>query len=390
MQKQVKRICCVYKNIALMPVKVQRAKSLVRNGRAIFVKDKKLGIYLRLKEKPSGFETQKLALGIDYGTMWDGYSVVNEKNSHNFELEHTRKLKDRDFIKKKTSDKAEAKRVRRSRLWHREARFSNRTGTKKTYTQNYYFQEIQNMVESICRLYPISHIVIEDVASVHNEDTKNVGFSPLEQIKTRLYNYCSSKAELVVSKNNPKKIRLFQNSLFKTNGTIRFYDMKTKDKSEKSFYAHCIDSHSLACLVFGEHLPYTEEMIYISRRLSGIDNIRRKLERERKAGYKGNCPVHGLSKLRKIRVKIDDNQGNHGPWNYQYTERQITYSKKRCIYGSTVNLKTKISKYRENIKERFEYYELQFIKPSKISNHLSHYLSYTLPKEVACQIKKTD
>lgn len=381
---KIKRIPCIYKNIALMPVKVTRAYSLVKKGRAIFVKDKKLGMYLRLKEKPSEFEKQKLALGIDYGTMWDGYSVVNEQNSHNFELEHTRKLKDRNFIKKKTVDKAGSKRVRRSRLWHRETRFNNRTGRKVTYTENYYFQEIRNMVGSICKLFPISHIVIEDVAAVHTKECRNCGFSPMEQVKTRLYNYCSSKTELIVSKNNPKKIRLFQNSLSKTNGNIRYYDLKTEDKSEKSFYAHCIDSHSLACLVFGKHLPYTENMLYISRKSPGIDNIRRKLERERKAGYKDNCPVHRLSKLRKIRVKIDDKQGNHGPWIYQHTERAVTYSKKKCIYGSTLNLKTKISKYRENFKERFEYYELQFIKTPKISNHLPHYLSYTLLKEAVC------
>ncbi len=377
----VKRIPCVYKNVALMPVKASRAYSLVEKKRAIFVKDKRLGTYLRMKEKPSGFETQKLALGIDIGTMWDGYSIVNWNNSHNFELEHTRKIKDRNFIKKKTKDMRAARRLRRSRKWHREARFDNRTGRKYTYTMNYYFQDIKNMVDSLMALYPVSHIVIEDVAAVHNKAHRSGGFSPLEQIKTRLYDHCSSVAELIVSKNNPKLIRQFQTKLSKTNGNIRFYDMKLKDKSAKSFYAHCIDSHSLACLAFGEHLPFTEDMLYISRKNPGVDSVRRTLRKEQ---AKPKTSVRHLSKLKKIRVKIDDKQGNHGPWKYLYTERQYTKSKTLRCYGSSIKLskswqtdevKYDQNKYRVNNTGPYLYYTLEHIKhTAKNLHHVKNYL----------------
>jgi hypothetical protein len=32
-----------------------------------------------------------------------------------------------------------------------------------------------------------------------------------------------------------------------------------------------------------------------------------------------------LSKLKKVRVKVNEKQGNHGPWNYLSTERIETH-----------------------------------------------------------------
>ena len=182
-----------YKNHILMPCTKRRAFSLVRSGKAIFVRDKHLGLYVKLKTAPSGFETQRLVLGIDTGTMFSGFSVVNEQNSTNVEIEHTQKKNRKTYIKQKTANKAMYRRLRRARLRHRETRFHNRTGNKVTYTSNYYLQNICNMVKWICSMYPITDIVVEDVAAVHNKTQKNSGFSPIEQIKTRLYAFCKCR-----------------------------------------------------------------------------------------------------------------------------------------------------------------------------------------------------
>ena len=100
-----------------MPVTACRANNLVKRGRAMFIKDKVLGTYLKLLKKPSGFKTQKLVLGIDYGTLWNGFSVVGENNvSFNYEYENGGKLKSKSFIKSKTKDRAEARRFRRVHL----------------------------------------------------------------------------------------------------------------------------------------------------------------------------------------------------------------------------------------------------------------------------------
>lgn len=370
----------VYKGKPLMPCNKRRARALVRSGRAVFVKDKVLGIYVKLKTKPSGTTTQLLTLGVDEGTIFTGFSVVNRQNSFNVEFENTRKIGKngntvKDCITKQTENKNMFKRLRRGRLRHREERFDNRTGNKITYTANYYFQNIYNMIKRICGLYPITVVIFEDVAAAHNKEQKNSNFSCIEQGKQRLYKSCKAFADVWISKANPKTIRLYKGNV----------DLKTADKSEKSFYAHCIDSHSLACIPFGGHLPYDPSVVYVSRRLPNIDKNRRKLQREMTVrGAEERRP----SKLRKIREKINEHQGNHGPWTYQYTERETTKSKTVTPYGSSIkisnshseNCKKGENKYKANGK--YEYYDIQHIKAQETPDNISYYLGYALPKEV--------
>ena len=332
----------VYKNIQLMPCTKRRARSLVRSGRAVFVKDKHLGIYVKLKQVPSGYHTDKLVLGVDTGTMFTGFSVVNKDNSFNVEIEHTQRKEDKQYIKKKTASKKIYKLLKRTRLRHRECRFDNRTGNKVTYTENYYYQNIRNWIQWICKLYPITDIVIEDVASVHNKETKNAGFSPIEQIKTRLYDFCKRHATVWVSKANPKVIRLFDKNV----------DLKESDKAAKTFFAHCLDSHSLACLVLGEHVPFDENILYIKRRLPNIDKNRRNLRREMTAR---NAKPRHLSKKRKIRARVNDKQGNHGPWTYSYTERTETKSKRTTPYGSSIKISDSHSENCKKGENKYKY-----------------------------------
>lgn len=383
----MKQYAVVYKDIPLMPCSKRRAHSLVRCGRAKFDFDKTLGRYLRLLSEPSGYATQKLALGVDTGTMFSGFSVVGEDVSVNVEFEHTVKKNDKNYIKKKTFQKNMYRRAKRSRLRHREPRFSNRTGHKYTYTSNYYFQNLRNTIDLLCRYYPVSDIVIEDVRSIHTDAIKNSGFSPIEQIKMRLYNHCTNKATLWISQANPKTIRSFNWSHLRAeaNGNIKDLDLKSEDKSEKSFYAHCLDSHSLACLVFGEHLPYSDTMLYIERRLPNIDKHRRNLSRI--MAVRGT-PERRHSKFRRLRTKITDDQGYHGPWEYALCET-VSYTKAQRVtpYGSSIkisashceNCKQGDNKYKT--KHGYEYYTVQQIKAPEILNHVSHYTHYEIPTE---------
>lgn len=384
------RYAVVYKNKQLSPCTPRRADKLVRSGRAKFEYNKMLGRYVELLEEPSGDETEVLVLGIDTGTMFSGFSVVGEHCSVNYEFEHSGKVKDKDFIKKKTKQKNMYKKNRRNRLRHREARFNNRTGNKIVYTSNYYYQNYRNVVENICKLFPITAIVIEEVAA---DNTYTGSFSPIEQIKTRLYQYLDSKAPLYISDYNPKKIRLFGYAhQRRLGGSIPDQDYKAEDKSVKDFTAHCLDSHSLACLFFGEHLPYCSEMLYISRRKEGIDRVRRTLRKERGVGEERH-----KSKLKKIRVKVCEDQGNHGPWDYMYTEQEATKSTRITPYGSSIYLSTQKHrgyvkgqhKYREG-DGRYYYYSLQFIGTSEISNKVSHYISYKVPKAAYERLSRYD
>lgn len=274
-EKDLKRIPVIYKGKALMPTTQGRAYHLVKSGKGVFVKDKHLGWYLKLKKEPTGFHKQKVALGIDTGTMFLGFSVVGNNISTNLEFEQTQKKLNRDYIKIHSSNRVMYRRMRRSRLCHREARFSNRTGNKITATSNYIFQNIRNCVNWLISLYPITDIVVEDVSFNHYISDKGSSFSPIEQIKTRLCKFLQTKGTLFVSKINPKLLRGFLDTK-----TGKVKDLKEKDKSSKSFYAHCIDSHSLTRVVFKDKYPFTEEIIYISRSKPSIDSNRRKLSRE--------------------------------------------------------------------------------------------------------------
>lgn len=392
-RKDLKRIPVIYKGMALMPTTQGRAYHLVKSGKGIFVKDKHLGWYLKLKKEPTGFHKQQIVLGIDTGTMFLGFSVVGNNISTNLEFEQTQKKLNKDYIKIHSSNRVMYRRMRRSRLCHREARFSNRTGHKITSTSNYIFQNIRNCVNWLFSLYPITDIVVEDVSFNHYVSTKGSSFSPIEQVKTRLYKFLRTKGNLIVSSSNPKKLRSFVNI---TTGEVK--DLKEKDKAKKSFYAHCIDSHSLTQLAFdGLKYPFTEEITYLSRSKPGIDANRRKLSREKASQYGNNLVKRHHSKFRKTRTKENDCKSNHGPWKYLNNENyeEFTVEKTRSVYGSTWeskyrkgkltglsetqlermkrirkrNIHKGISKY-----EKYQYYDVQNFKTSKISPHLSYCL----------------
>lgn len=258
-------------------------------------------------------------------------------------------------LKNNSASRSRNRRCKRGRLRHREIRFKNRTGSKVTATENYYYENFRNMTDWICKLFPITDIAIEDIRSIHNKEITGSSFSPLEQIKTRLYNKLRTYATLHIVRETYK---------WRSENNI---DPKIKDicrKGELSFYAHCIDSHALCRSVFNDiSLPYNTDFVYISRRLPNIDKIRRKLI---KFQAKRGCSYRSLSKLKKIRVKVNDCKSNHGPWNYMYTIPELTRSHIIRLHGGSIYHATKYghrygqNKYKTTI--GYQYYDLRFIK----------------------------
>ena len=360
-----KRIPVVYKGKPLTPCTIGRAYYLVNQDRAIFVKDKIFGWYLKLKKKNARTrKIPKISLGIDNGTMFTGYSVVSDsgKNYLNFEVENTLKFLDTNRIKQKTQEKLGYRRNRRSSLRHRPIRNTNRIGKKITYTSNYYYQQVRNFVERICRYYPISAIVIEDIRFHHAVDNpdynKGKSFSNIEVNKMRLYNKLNTIAKLYISENNPKELRLYLPKDKRKKKYLKdedYLDFKFKNKSSKHFFAHCLDSFCLACLPFKERFNFNSDMLYISRLKLDIDKNRRILRKLQKSQRKDK--QKHLSKLRKIRVKIDDlTKSNHlKSWKYIYTERDQTCSQEYRKYGSSIYLSTK--KERGYIEGQHKYFQ---------------------------------
>ena len=364
----------VYKKKVLMPTTWRKAKRLVTEGKAVFVKDKLGGVYLKLKYDPLKYYTQTVILGIDPGTMYDGYTVLTKKGCINYQYNH--QLPINGSLKTIMNKRIMYRRMRRTRLRHRPIRNLSRIGKKITNTSNYYFQNRRGMIERLSKLYPITHISIEDVRFNHRKSKKGKSFSNIEVGKKRFYGYIR-KSGYNLSLCSGKATSLIRNSVFGYNGL-----KKTPNKAHKGFTSHCIDSFSIALRtlkkIYGDDIvvKYTVSFYkdLLRKEVFDIERItykyRRELHREKnkiresreyyrykKGGEKVIIPHY--SKKKKIRIKVNDNPSNHGPWTYVYTESQRTFKKFITNYGGTVDRKTEKSKYWEVIDSNYRYYNVK-------------------------------
>ena len=160
----VTRIPVVYQGKPLMPTRFSKAKRLVSEGKARWMYSKSLRLsYIELLDSPSGYNFQDVQLGFDPGSHFDGVSVSSERCNHlNLELIQKQKkpsLQVKARIKHRSSDR----RLRRSRLRQRPARFDSRNSEKMCPTIRSMFNFRKFMVEEILKLFPISKAVFERV-----------------------------------------------------------------------------------------------------------------------------------------------------------------------------------------------------------------------------------
>lgn len=360
----------VYKKLILMPTTWRKARRLVKESKGIFVKDKVLGVYLKLKYNPIGpndipNENQTLVLGIDPGSMFDGFTVISKLDQRNFQFNH--QLSISKSLKSIMDKKKGYRRIRRSRLRHRKAKFESRTGNKITNTSNYYYQNRVNIINRLINLYPIKLIAIEDVKFSHYHSNKGKSFSNIEIGKNRLYNFIKSKG-LYLYKFRGRETKDIREMIFRTR-------LKNKDKSIRNFDSHCIDSFTIGVIGLvnytSDYRVYTQFMNNkVNTLVRFIDRVTYKYRRElhrlknkirdsrfyfryKRGGIK--TYIDHYSKLKKLRVKVNDDKSNHGPWNYLYTKPELTYKKFITNYGGTIG-KNGISKYWND--NYYQYYNI--------------------------------
>lgn len=366
-----------YKNLVLMPTTWRKAKRLVKIKKGVFVKDKVLGTYLKLKYNPIREgeipnENQEMILGIDPGSMFDGFTVISKLDNRNFQFNH--QLSIFKSLKSIMNKRIGYRKIRRSRLRCRPMRIDSRNGNKISNTSNYYFQNRINMIRKIISLYPIKSISIEDVKFNHYISNKGKSFSNIEIGKNRLYNYIINNLKLNLYKVKGKDTKEMRELLFPDR-------VKNKDKSVRNFDSHCIDSYIIGILGY---LKITKDyksisLIPINKRYNSsvrfIDRLGYKYRRElhrlknkiKDSRYyfrysKGGVKyiINHKSKLKKIRVKINNTKSNHGKiWNYMYTTPELTYKKFITNYGGTISYKTGLSKYWNG--EYYKYYNIEVI-----------------------------
>ena len=254
LRNKMNRIAVRYQGTPLMPMKSNRITKFITSGKGKIRYDRKLGLhYLQLLVEPSDYATQDITIGLDPGSSFDGFSVVS-KDTHHVNIELVQRPKrGKNSIKSLKTRQRTNRRIRRSRLRHRPIRFDNRTKKNQitpTIRANVDFRKW--LITRLVKMYPITRVVVEDVRYNHYKSNTGNSFSLVEQGKTELYNWIKNQGLLLekFSGYDTKNLRI------NTFGG----DPKIRDKSSRSFEAHCVDSFVLACNKEYDYDPVTGEI----------------------------------------------------------------------------------------------------------------------------------
>ena len=160
----------------LMPTSPAKARRLLKAGKAKVIK--RTPFTIQLIYGSTGYK-QPITLGVDTGYKHVGLSAVSD----NKELLSS-EVKLRTDIVKLLSERKMYRRNRRNRLWYREARFLNRTGSKK---QGWISPSIQHRLDShikainfVQSILPITEITVEaaafDIQKIKNQNIQGTSY----------------------------------------------------------------------------------------------------------------------------------------------------------------------------------------------------------------------
>lgn len=169
----------------LMPCKPTKARKLLRDGKAVS-KWSKLGIfYIQLTFDPQSDlnKNQTVVIGLDPGSKFDGYAVTSK----------TINLTGMSELPSGIADKLETRRtMRRARRYRncrrREKRFDNRN--KEGFIAPSQKSKVDfrlKIVKELCKLFPVTEFVVEDVRFNHFKKKWGKHFSTVEIGKALVY-----------------------------------------------------------------------------------------------------------------------------------------------------------------------------------------------------------
>ena len=159
-----------------------KVKHLLRSGKAKVVKRTPFTIQLCYETKEY---TQPITLGVDAGSKIVGLSATTERE----EL-YASEVELRNDIVDLLSTRRQNRRTRRNRLRYREARFLNRTSSKK---EGWLAPSVQHKVDShlkvianVAKILPITKIIIEtasfDIQKIKNPEINGIEYQQGEQL----------------------------------------------------------------------------------------------------------------------------------------------------------------------------------------------------------------
>ncbi len=235
----------------LMPCRPAKARKLLKEGKAI-KKWSKLGMfYIQLKFDPQTPAAQPVAVGVDPGFKFEGFSVVGTKDTVlNIMSEAV------DWVKKAVEQRRMLRRNRRYRKTRRrKARFNNRHRKSLPPSTKARWDAKLRIIAQLKKIIPIQVAVVEDVKAVTRKGKKkwNTSFSPLEYGKQYFYSALKEMGLNVVLKRGTDTKELRE----------KFGLEKLKNKSKAVFETHCVDAWVLAASETGAKQPTTKSLYYL-------------------------------------------------------------------------------------------------------------------------------
>ena len=226
----------------LTPCKPSKARKLLKDNQAkpVWNKFSRFGIQMLVEV---GNKTPKTVLGVDFGTKFEGYSVVvgTENNLSVMWL-----LPEKKKLVKKLTERRHLRRARRWRTCRRRAcRFDNRE--KDGFIAPSQLMMVQSRLKAIrefFKCYPITNVVLEDVKFNHRDKRWGQNFSTIEVGKTLIKDWIRERAHLYLCDG------------IDTQGCRERYGYKKSgNKGAETFNSHCSDALAIATeLYVQEHI----------------------------------------------------------------------------------------------------------------------------------------
>jgi len=213
----------------------------------------KEGVFYIQMLVPVGEETQEMCLAIDPGSKFDGYAV---SGAQEMALQGMAVLP--RLVRKRMETRRMLRRSRRGRnCRRREARLNNRK-KKAGWIAPSQLAKVQlriRLMERLCRLFPITDIVIEDVRFDHWKKRWGKYFSTVEIGKTKVYEAARKLARLWLP-------RGWDTAQARSDYRIK----KCSQKGRLAPESHANDAWAMICWLFGEKPENTTGEFYIWRR----------------------------------------------------------------------------------------------------------------------------
>lgn len=270
----------------LTPCKESKARKLMEGkvAKPIWNKFGQFGIQMLVETRK---ETPKTVLGCDFGTKWEGYSVLSGIENV---LNVMWKLPDKKKLVNKLEERRRLRRARRQRnCRRREARFDNRE--KKGFIAPSQLQIVNSRLKAMQEFfscYPIQKVALEDVKFNHRDKHYGKNFTTVEIGKKKICDWIRTR----VGAENLILFSGMDTQVFREKNNMH----KSSDKSSKQFYSHCVDSFAIANEL-SQAIP-NENLIYVD---DSYRAIRRRLHDSQpsKGGVRSNFSTGSFKGIRK-------------------------------------------------------------------------------------------